>query len=66
MLYPRNLKSIEKDYLKEGKAVPRMQPSLKPYLEKPNTHHLIEMVIYTIPLWSHVLFVSEMVFYTAH
>lgn len=41
-------------------------PSLASYVDRPNTHRLLELVFHTIPAFNHLAYICELVFESAH
>lgn len=53
-------------FLKPFNDLCTVHASLKPYLDEPSTHFLLELVIHTILLYSHSHFESALMFGAGH
>ncbi|MEM1283339.1 MAG: hypothetical protein AAGG81_07280 [Chlamydiota bacterium] len=64
--YYQKIFKLSVDYVNTVRKLCKKNQIMKMHIDKPNVHRLLELTIHTIPLFSHALFISEMVFEGAH
>lgn len=64
--YHNTLHTIASNFVKAVNKYAKQHPTLGKYVDRPNTHRLLELTAHTIPLFSHVYFVCELVFESSH
>lgn len=64
--YHRSLSIMSKNFVKSVDKYVKAHPEYRSLVDRPNTHRLLELTTHTIPLYSHVLFVTELVFESSH
>ena len=65
-MYHATILGLVKEYIMEIDILCTKRPCLKPFLDKPNVHRLLELAVHTIPVYSHALLVAEMMFESGH
>lgn len=65
-LYHNLLQRIAANFTKGVHRYSKSHPSLIKNIDRPNVHRLLELAIHTIPNYSHVSFICELVFEAAH
>ena len=65
-LYHDALHKVATNYVREVDRYVRKNPALARMVDRPNTHRILELTSHTLRLYSHILFVTELVFEATH
>ena len=64
--YLSALHTSASNFVKATNKYVNIYPALGKYVDRPNTHRLLEFTVHMLPLFSHIYFVCELVFESGH
>ena len=64
--YHRLLHKLARNFVKSCDLFANKFPNLRSLIDRPNSHRLLELTAHTIPLYSHLYFICELVFEATH
>lgn len=64
--YVSMLHTMSTNFVKSVRKFSEQQPDLASFVDRPNAHRMLELTCHTLRLYSHLLFVSELVFESTH
>ncbi|MEM1282988.1 MAG: hypothetical protein AAGG81_05485, partial [Chlamydiota bacterium] len=65
-LYHNALHRVDSNFINSVDRYFKKYPSFGKYVDRPNTHRLLELTTHTLPTYHHLLFICELVFESAH